>query len=84
MKLNDEELNIILDGLEDTKIRIGKEEVKESHDYFQKVMILKRRIERELKIRLRTHFKKKNGEIDFPFIKKKYKEVEKKKEEKQK
>jgi len=59
MKLNDEELNIILDGLEDTKIRIGKGEVKESHDYFQKVMILKRRIERELKIRFRTHFKKK-------------------------
>jgi len=62
MKLNDEELNIILDGLEDTKIRIGKEEVKESYDYFQKVMILKRRVESELKIRFRTHYKKKKEE----------------------
>jgi len=62
MKLNDEELNIILDGLEDTKIRIGKEEVKESYDYFQKVMILKRRVESELKIRFKTHYKKKKEE----------------------
>lgn len=48
MKFNIEELNLLLDGLSDTKIRIGKGEVKESYDYIQKILILKKRIEREL------------------------------------
>ena len=49
MKLNNEELNIILDGLTDTKIRLKNEMIKESLEYKTKLSALTRRVERQLK-----------------------------------
>ena len=47
--LSDEDLNIILDGLEDTLIKNYKGELKqEDFNYVTKVMVMKKRIEREL------------------------------------
>lgn len=57
MKLSDEDLNILLDGTEDTKIRIKREELKESTDYKIKVEVLNKRIKRELKRRQKKFVK---------------------------
>lgn len=48
MKLSSEDLNILLDGTEDTKIRIKEKEIPEDFDYKTKVDVLNRRIKREL------------------------------------
>ena len=48
MRFTNEELNIILDGLTDTKIRLKRERIKEDFDYKTKLSALTRRVEREL------------------------------------
>lgn len=49
IKLTDEDLNIILDGLQDTLIRNKKGELKEEEfEYVSKVIVLKKRVEMEL------------------------------------
>jgi len=47
MKLNNEELNIILDGLTDTKIRIKEKEIPSDFDYKTKLFALTKRVERK-------------------------------------
>ena len=66
MKLNNEELNIILDGLTDTKIRLKNEMIQESLEYKIKLSALTIRVERQLKNkRLKSSQKLSNTEEEL-------------------
>ena len=50
-KVTTKELNLLLDGLEDTLIRLHRLEIKESEAYIFEIKSLKRKIEKNLKER---------------------------------
>jgi len=51
MKLSNDELNITLDGLQDTLIRNERGELpQERFNYVKQVMLLKKRVERQLSL----------------------------------